>query len=130
MISRSFGYEEDDVDEVVEAGFSEGADGAGFVLSVQRTAYEPDDQDVALGMDTYCLVSGGRSHYGGMLRARRDGDSLQLNFSPAASSSLGIPAEIRVIFEGPVDSIAEFFSGLPGILAWGRPEERPELIGF
>jgi hypothetical protein len=130
VVARSFGYEEDDVDEVVEAGFSEGSDGTGFVLSIQRTAYEPDDQDVSLGMDTYCLSSGGITHYGGIVRAVKDGNSLQLVLSPESSSSLGIPEEITVHFEGPTGAAASFFAGLPGILDWGRAEDRPELVGF
>ncbi|MFJ3978144.1 Imm10 family immunity protein [Streptomyces sp. NPDC090021] len=130
ITARYFGYEEDDDDEVVEAALSESLDGTGFVLSMQRTTYEPDDQDVSMGMDTYCLVSGGKSHYGGVLRARREGNLIHLVISPAASSLLGLPEEIRASLAGSPLAISEFFSGLPGILQWGRREDRAELIGF
>lgn len=65
LFAQSVGFEIDEEDEVVEAGFSEGIDDPGFTLLIQRTDYEPDEQDISLGMDTYCLVSGGRTHYGG-----------------------------------------------------------------
>ncbi|MGW6460137.1 Imm10 family immunity protein [Streptomyces sp. NPDC055078] len=130
ITARSVGYEEDEVDEVIEAGFSERGDGSGFVLSIQRTAYEPDDQDVSLGMDTYCLSSGGRTHYGGILRAVKEGNSLQLSISSQAALSLDIPEEIKVHLDAPDNTVESFFGGLPGILVWGRMEDRPMLIGF
>ena len=36
-------------------------------IEIQR-ALTFDSQDVAQGMDTYCLVRGGAAHYGGMVR--------------------------------------------------------------
>lgn len=38
---------------------------SGDFFAVQR-AFTFDDQDRQLGMDTYCLVRGGATHYGGL----------------------------------------------------------------
>ncbi|WP_447005149.1 Imm10 family immunity protein [Saccharothrix isguenensis] len=127
---RFFGYVEDDVDEVVEIGLAESDDGAGFVLLIQRTDYEPDEQDIALGMDTYCLVSGGRTHYGGVLRAARDGNTLHLRIAADAASLLDLPEQLAITLDGPADDVAAFFTGLPGVLDWGRPADRPVLVNL
>lgn len=130
LIARSFGYAEDDDDEVLECGFSENEDGSGFVLLIQRTLYEPDEQDILLGFDTYCLVAGGRTHYGGIVRAEREGNLLRLDVSSKAARVLEVPANLEVHLEGSVDDVEDFFSGLPAILDWGREEGRPILVGF
>ncbi len=48
---------EDSVSEVLSAGVSEGEDGSGMALVFVCSLREPDEQDIASGMDTYCLVT-------------------------------------------------------------------------
>lgn len=127
---RFFGYVEDDLDEVVEVGLAESDDGTGFVLLLQRAGYEPDEQDIALGLDTYCLVSGGRTHYGGVLRAARDGDTLHVRITADAASLLDLPEQFTITLDGPADDVAAVFAGLPGVLDWGRPADRPVLVNL
>ncbi len=130
LIAQSVGFEIDEEDEVVEAGFSEGIDDPGFTLLIQRTDYEADEKDISLGMDTYCLVSGGRTHYGGLLRVEWDGDSIRFTLSGKAASVLNIPESLTIRFEAPVENVEAYVAGLPDILDWGRSEERPVLVGF
>ncbi|MFJ8149121.1 Imm10 family immunity protein [Streptomyces sp. NPDC096048] len=130
IVAQSVGFEVDEEDEVREAGFSEGADEPGFTLLIQRSDYEPDEQDISLGFDTYCLVSGGRSHYGGLRRVERDAEMIRFLFSSQAAAVLGISESLTVRFEAPTQSVEAYSSGLPGILDWGRETERPILVGF
>lgn len=130
LTAQEFGYEEDESDEVFEAGFSGVLGGSEFVLLIQRSEFDPDEQDTSLGMDTYCLASGGRTNYGGVTKATRDGHFLYLEMSPEAAAVLEIPASLRVRLEESVGNVNEFFEGLAGILEWGRTEERPALAGF
>jgi hypothetical protein len=127
---RFFAYVEDEVDEVVEVGLAERDDGTGFVLLLQRTDYEPDEQDIALGMDTYCLVSGGRTYYGGVLRAARDGNTLRLWITADAASLLELPEQLTIMLDGAADDVTAVFAGLPGVLDWGRPTDRPVLVNL
>ncbi|BCY10457.1 Imm10 family immunity protein [Actinoplanes sp. L3-i22] len=117
--------------EVDEAGFAEEPDGSGFALMFQRTDYEPDEQDVRLGFDTYCLTTGdGRTHYGGLRSANLAGADLTLTISPDASAAVGL-AEISTIkLDVDAVSLADFREGLPQVVNWGRESEIPALSGF
>ncbi|XVV02648.1 Imm10 family immunity protein [Actinosynnema sp. CA-248983] len=130
IVVRSFRFAADEDDEVMEAGFAEADDGSGFVLLIQRGLYESDEQDIALGMDTYCLVSGGKSIYGGLIRAVRKERGVDLVLSREAASLLALPANLELRLDGPPDDVAEILDGLPRIVDWGREGERPELVDF
>ncbi|MFE8017021.1 Imm10 family immunity protein [Streptomyces antibioticus] len=130
VVAQSVGFEIDEEDEVVEAGFSEGVEDPGFTLLIQRTDYEPDEQDISLGMDTYCLVSGGRTHYGGLLRVEREGHVLRFDIAGRAAAVLNVPERVTVRFDAPAENVEAYMAGLPSILDWGRAEERPVLLGF
>ncbi|WP_295819752.1 Imm10 family immunity protein [uncultured Deinococcus sp.] len=60
-------------------------------LELQRALVE-DEQDVALGMDTYCLVrSGGPTVYGGVAACVLSRDGLILRLDDDAAQMLGAP---------------------------------------
>ncbi|WP_309111646.1 Imm10 family immunity protein [Saccharothrix sp.] len=130
VTARYFRFVEDEDDEVLEAGFAETEDGTGFVLLIQRSLYEPEEQEVHLGMDTYCLVSGGQSIYGGLRRAVRLDQGLDLTLSSEAAELLELPVDLQVRLDGEAAAAAEVLDALPRIVMWGREEERPELLGF
>ncbi|WP_432033151.1 hypothetical protein [Streptomyces antibioticus] len=92
--------------------------------------YEPDEPDVSLGMGTYCLVSGGRTHYGGLLRVEREGHVLRFDIAGRAAAVLNVPERVTVRFDAPAENVEAYMTGLPSILDWGRAEERPVLVGF
>lgn len=131
IVAQAAGFEHDEDDEVVEAGFAEGADGSGFALVFQRTDYEPDEQDIRLGMDTYCLTTGdGRTHYGGLLAADLDGGRLTLRLSRDAAETIGITEVTTVRLDVDAASLSALKNGLPQVVNWGRSEEIPTLRGF
>lgn len=71
------------------AAFSERPDGAGQTLEIQR-AVEFDDQDVELGMDTYCLVlDASATHYGGVVAWQLVGGRLVFSLDQVAAAEMG-----------------------------------------
>ncbi|MDT0268583.1 hypothetical protein RM844_20055 [Streptomyces sp. DSM 44915] len=79
------GADDDEYDDVLEAGFAEGTDD-GLAVAFQRTRSAPDpwqgvirDQN-DLFDNTYCIVVGGATVYGGLLPSSSPGP-------PRASSS-------------------------------------------
>lgn len=68
---------------------------SGEALEIQR-ALKVDDQDVALGTDTYCLVRGGLSHYGGVSGWELRDETLKLSLDPQAAHTLHLPQEIEI----------------------------------
>ncbi|MCP3784119.1 Imm10 family immunity protein [Micromonospora sp. A3M-1-15] len=131
IVAHAAGFEHDEDDEVVEAGFAEGVDGSGFALMFQRTDYEPDEQDIRLGMDTYCLTTGdGRTHYGGLLAAELDDGQLTLRLSPDAAGTIGIAEITTVRLDVDAASLSAFRDGLPLVVNWGRSHDIPTLRGF
>ena len=65
-------------------------------LEIQRSL-QFDEQDEALGMDSYCLVTDGGTHYGGVLSWDIGGSTLRIELDTAAASALGA-SEFRVAF--------------------------------
>ncbi|MEU5741648.1 Imm10 family immunity protein [Streptomyces tendae] len=129
IVTQSVGFEVDEEDEVREAGFSEGTDEPGFTLLIQQSDYESDEQDISLAFDTYYLVSGGRSHYGGLRRVERDTEMIRFLSTSQAATAPGISESLTVRFEAPTQSMEAYSSGLPGIRDWDRETERPILVG-
>jgi len=55
-----------------------------------------DEQDQALGMDTYCVVlSNGVTHYGGIESCVLQQDLLRLHLTVVAAQALGIEEEVE-----------------------------------
>ena len=70
-------------DETLEVGIA-GVDGAGVrrSFSIQRSTYEPDDQEVRAGMDSYCVsTERGFTVYGCLRSVRLTGALLTLQFA-------------------------------------------------
>lgn len=64
-------------------------------FQVQRS-FAFDEQDVELGMDTYCLVRDGASHYGGVRSFGHDGSSVTFEFTDAAARALQLPSAVTI----------------------------------
>ncbi len=89
----------------------------GFGLEVQRSL-TVDEQDVALGLDSYCVsISAGPSHYGGIQSCVLRGRSLELGFSTDAAEALGL--DPRLVLDLRVDDarLEEIRHGLKRVLA-------------
>lgn len=69
--------------------------GSGDTFEIQRSI-EFDEQDVAMGMDTYCLVWHGATHYGGIVEWAIDGNSFTVHLSDDARAELGLPPRLTL----------------------------------
>lgn len=68
---------------------------SGDTLELQRSIHD-DDQDRALGMDTYCLVhDGAASHYGGLKSWSVEAGTLTLRLTWRAARVLGMPRTVK-----------------------------------
>ena len=134
MVAHVVGFAEEL--ECFTAGFSEHHIEAGFSLlfQAQADAYAPDQQDIELGMDTYCIVTGDQSgvHYGGLQHAELAGNELQLIFKPGIGHKFGVADQLRVRLEVNASALREFKEGFRQVVSvpWGRASEKPTLSGF
>ncbi len=88
-----FSFDIDDDAEFEMATFFDEENGE--FLSIQR-ATKFDDQDVELGMDTYCLtLRSGQTHYGGILKWTESLGLVNLHLSETCAAQLGLPAELE-----------------------------------
>ena len=69
-------------------------------IEIQR-ALTFDSQDVAQGMDTYCLVRGGAAHYGGIVRWVVHSNELALELDDAVASTLDLPIALSIPIDDP-----------------------------
>ena len=120
---------EDDEDCSV-AGIAECDDGSGRSLVFQAGAEPPDDQDVRLGMDTYCLVTEHHgTAYGCVRELTVDGDRMRVVLDSDALGDLGLSdAEIEIRLAVQPASIDALPNSLARILTYGRPNAQPALL--
>jgi hypothetical protein len=134
IVARAAGFDRDDDNQCLTAGFAELPDGSGLALLFQVSTYEPDEQDLQLGWDTYCITKGDQSGtcYGGLLHADLVGTELSLLFSPDTASQLGLETKVKVRLDVDERSIREFRDGFRQVVlvCWGRPNQVPTLSGF
>jgi hypothetical protein len=134
MVARVVGFAEEF--GCLTAGFSEFETEVSFSLlfQAQAGAYAPEQQDIELGMDTYCIVAGDQSevHYGGLRHAELAGNELQLIFKPSIGHKFGVADELRVQLEVDECILQEFKEGFRQVVSvpWGRASEKPTLSGF
>ncbi|MFI0741500.1 Imm10 family immunity protein [Streptomyces sp. NPDC021100] len=114
----------------IEAGLAEDEDGSGFILLFMMGEEVPDEQEVALGMDTHCLVTAGQgTAYGCVREAVMEGDVLRVSLDPDALESLGLDdPEIEAVVEAPAEDVARFRETLSRVLAYGRADARPARV--
>jgi hypothetical protein len=116
---REIGFENPSEENVVVVGLAEYPAGGGRNLIFQRSI-EFDDQDRALGMDTYCLtVETGAIYYGGVTGCVLDGALLTIGLEVEASIALGVGVECELhLLVGP-DVIARLADRLRMVLGGG-----------
>ncbi|MGW7080415.1 Imm10 family immunity protein [Streptomyces sp. NPDC054871] len=113
-----------------EAALAEGEDGSGFILMFMAGEENPDDQEVALGMDTHCLVTAGQgTAYGCVREAVLTGNVLQISLNPEALEGLRLSdSRIEAVIEAPTKDIALFREVLARVLAYGRANAVPTRL--
>lgn len=91
-----------------------------------QCAIEADDQDRALGMDTYGIVlSSGATHYGGITRCSLAKRRLILAFSEEAEAALGFSG-VDITLELPDAEVEALRQGLVHIFA--RRKDAPPVL--
>ncbi|MEV6287661.1 Imm10 family immunity protein [Kribbella sp. NPDC051770] len=123
-------FEDREDEEILDVAFT-GTDEAGErrSFSVQRSTHEPDEQDVRLGMDSYCVsTERGFSAYGCLSRVRLGGGVLTLEFTPEDADVLEIPRVVEIDLAGSAVDEGEVSRLLRDALDWGSPSKRPELV--
>lgn len=105
---------------------------SGDTLEVRRSL-APDDQDVRLGTDRYCLVrDGGASLHGGLdaWRVTHEG-VLVLRFEPDAVEALGVPAELRLaLLPEAVQVVRRRLGALVRRTSWDDLRERRRVLAL
>lgn len=95
---------------------AEHLDGSGQRIELQR-ALSFDDQDGALGQDTYCLVTdSGATHYGGIDRWAVEESELRLYLSAEAATALKLDTELSIHLPADADhnTLVEGLSAVAG----------------
>jgi Immunity protein 10 len=112
------------------AAVAEREDGTGRALMFQAGDEPPDEQDVRLGMDTYCVVTEGQgTAYGCVRELSIDGDRMRVVVSDEALADLGLDhGVIEVRFEVPPETVEVLRDYLGRILTYGRPDARPTVM--
>jgi hypothetical protein len=113
-----------------EAALAEGEDGSGFILMFMAGEEDPDDQEVALGMDTHCLVTAGQgTAYGCVREAVLTGNVLRVSLHPEALEDLRLSdGEIEAVIEAPAEDVLLFREILAQVLAYGRADAVPSRV--
>lgn len=122
-------YEDEEALEVGIAGVDES--GASRSFSFQRSTYEPDEQEIQSGMDSYNVsTERGMTVYGCLRSVRLSGTVLALEFAAEDAEILEISTPVEVnLSEAQVDERI-LSRKLREILNWGSPEKRPDLVGL
>ncbi|GAA0618176.1 Imm10 family immunity protein [Streptomyces crystallinus] len=113
-----------------EAALAESEDGSGFILMFMAGEDDPDDQEVALGMDTHCLVTADQgTAYGCVREAVLTGNILRVSLRPEALADLRLnDGEIEALIEAPPGDVVLFREVLAQVLAYGRADARPTRV--
>jgi hypothetical protein len=124
-VQRAAAQDYDATDTYILAlGQGRGGEGGSLVFSVNRSH---DEQDRALGLDTYDITVGDGSRiYGGLESLVRDGDVIKVRITAEAASTLGLPEEFRIALqELSEDEKAQVSPGFERLfeLAGHQPEE-------
>ncbi|WP_405896170.1 hypothetical protein [Streptomyces sp. NBC_00727] len=93
---------------------------------------EPDDQEVALGMDTHCLVTARQgTAYGCVREAVLTGNVLRIALDPEALADLRLTDPgIEAVIEAPAEDIRQFREVLAQVLGYGRADAVPARVGI
>ncbi|MGC9671581.1 Imm10 family immunity protein [Planosporangium sp. 12N6] len=119
----------DDSDCLV-AGVAEHEDSTGRSLIFQAAQEPPDDQEIRLGMDTYCLVTESQgTAYGCVEEIVIDRDQLRIVLRKDALADLDLNDDVvEVELAADPEATQTFRDMLREILAYGRDNARPTVV--
>ena len=115
---------------VYVVGIRESATPDAWSMLFQECFDEDDEQEIKLGMDTYCLVvdPGQRTVYGGVLAYQIDSDHLRFVLSQETADTLELPAELTFSLRLAPDVLEMLSKGLERVFTSGRPDAFPERL--
>jgi hypothetical protein len=95
MVVRAVGR--DDGPETITFGMAEYEDSTGNALIFMMSAEQPDEEEIGLGMDTYCIVREDQrgTTYGGVTHCDLTYGRLTLHFTEEAAEELGVEPVLR-----------------------------------
>jgi hypothetical protein len=118
-------------DEVYVVGVRESTDPQAWSLLLMECSPEDeeDEQEVGLGMDTYCLVvdPGQATFYGGIVECEVTATALSFVLTEEAASTLGMPLHVRFVLDLPTGQRELLGRGLRRVLTSGRADAVPQL---
>jgi hypothetical protein len=130
-------------DVLRDAGEDDDANG-GYAVGVRESMDDPeswslcfmacydaeDEQEISLGMDTYCLVvdPGQRTFYGGVAECELNDDRLILRVTEQAAEALGTPTEMSFALALDSTKLASLRRGLRRVLTSGRANAVPQCL--
>lgn len=125
-------FEDYEDDEALEVGIAWVDDaGAQRSLVIQRSTYQPDEQEVQCGMDSYCVSNEqGLTVYGCLRRVRLDGSLLTFEFIAEDAEILAFSTSVELDLSGVGVDKVHLSTKLGEILDWGSRGKRPELVGL
>jgi hypothetical protein len=130
-VATSVGIEDSMDDDFMDVWLSERPDGTGRSLSFQRTLHEVEQNDVDMGMDSYCVsADSGTSVYGALLAVRRDGRVVTFSFVPEDAQLLRVDETVEVEIDVDDLMLETVMDGLRKVLLWGREASIPSLQGL
>ncbi|MFI8509944.1 Imm10 family immunity protein [Streptomyces sp. NPDC085460] len=111
------------------AGVIESEDEESFALEFQCSVEEPDEQEVRLGLDSYCVVTPDQNTAHGCVRTvELSGDLLRVTFDPARLDDLGLDDPVvEAVLNAPPEDVARMCEALVRILAYGRSDALPTV---
>lgn len=120
---------EDDSDVYV-MGVRETTDPESWSLLFMECFDADDEQEIELGMDTYCLVvdPGQATHYGGVRECEIRGAEWRLVLAEDAAATLGLPVEQRFVLDLPAHQRDLLGRGLRRVLTSGRRDAVPDRL--
>ncbi|MCT9931689.1 Imm10 family immunity protein [Planotetraspora sp. A-T 1434] len=126
MVVRTIGRDDDP--GLVVLGMAEDANGTGTVLLFMMSTEEADEQEIRLGMDTYCVVRDQATTYGGVSACNLASRRLTLHFTQEAAEALDVEPILQIELQVDDDAVELLRTSLREILLSGRDDQRPHSI--
>jgi hypothetical protein len=113
------------------AGVAESDSEEGFALEFHCGFEEPDAQNIRNGCDSYCVVTPDQNTaYGCVRTVELEGDILRVTFDPDSLEALFLDDPVvEAVLHAPAADVAHMKESLTRILAYGRPDALPIVIG-
>jgi hypothetical protein len=112
-------------------GVRESLDSESWALLFMAKNDAHDEQEISLGMDTYCLVvePGPWTAYGGVVECELGDDRLILRLTEQAARALGTPTDMSFGLTLDSTKLEVLRRGLRRVLTSGRAKRGPSASG-